>query len=344
MRIRHLIILSALSLTACPGAIGKALRKWGYNELRPASTLMAPGTLVNIISDSPFQAAVLCEADKVLGPDFRPIESYTPNADISRINKKGVTLDVGVADIVTANNELHDVKSVKMTLTNVKVFEVSDYQLEHFRQMASGSCLRAVQRRQKSGARITMISSAIQADLVASVSWDRGTKLSNEAKVQAVSNLSVKLGIEASRVTEEKIEGKGLFWGIRDDAYMAFLFMDPDLAPPVMRDTRVFPKDFVINAAGAPGTDSKALPAAPGDPNQSRRTLGWDGAPVDDEGLDDGSEDGDGGDEGRDPPPRYVLTPADDAAAAIDYSVVGTPPMANDADRPEALQVAGEAE
>jgi hypothetical protein len=314
---QYVMGILALSLTACPGAIGKAVRKWGYNELRPASTMMVPGTLVWVINKAPFTVGRICDAAQVLGPDYHPVESMTMNGDISRINKKGVTLDVNVADIVNSNNDLHDVNSIKMTLNNVHIMEVSDYDIEHYRFMASPSCRRAAARRQKAGYTVTMISSALQADVVGSVNWDKGSKLSVDAKVAAVANLSAKLGVEASAVSDEKIEGKGLFWGIRDDEYLAYTFIDPVMQPPVSRDTRVFPKDFVLGdippaAGGVKATASDATndsqPArprrgAPGsDPNALPKTLTWD------------TPDGTVVYQATDllPPPEYTLHPAED--------------------------------
>jgi hypothetical protein len=311
--LRIFVVTVALSLSSCPGAIGKALRTWGYTEVRPASTLWEPGSLVFVKHWQPFEVGTICDAKEVLGDDYKPRESLTMNSDMSRISKKGVTLDVDVANIVNTENLLNDMTDLKMTLNNGHIFEVTDYDIESRRGKTNPYCLSALAARQKEGYKITMIASALRADVSYNVSWDRNSKLSVAAKVQALANLSAHLGAEASPKTVNRIDGKGLYWGIRDDVYLAYRFLDPTTPPPVEPESRLIPTGLVVSSLKGADT-TVAPPAAPSptpapsgpdasaqDGNGGRKTLSW----RTEEGVHTYEMDADL------PPPEYVLTPAD---------------------------------
>lgn len=255
------VVTMALSLSSCPGAIGKALRLWGYTEVRPASTLWEPGSLVYVKHWQPFEVGTICEAKDVLGADYKPRESLTMNADMSRISKKGVTLDVDVASIMNTNNVLNDMTDLKMTLNNGHIFEVTDFDIESRRSKTNPYCLAALAARKKEGYKITMIASALRADVTYNVSWDRNSQMSISAKIHALANLSASLGAENSPKTINRIDGKGLYWGIRDDVYLAYRFLDPKSAPPVEPDSRLIPTGLVVSSLK--GADTKNMPAAP---------------------------------------------------------------------------------
>lgn len=293
----------ALSMSSCPGAIGKALRLWGYTEVRPASTFWEPGTLVYVKHWQPFEVGIICDAKEVLGEDFKPRESLTMNADMSRISKKGVTLDVEVADIVNSNNAINNVSDLKMTLNNGHIFEITDLDVARRRSRIDPHCLEELKRRQESGYKITMISSALRADVVYNVTWDKSSKMSLAAKVQALANLSASLGAEANPQTINKINGNGLYWGVRDDVYLAQTLLQSATAAPVQPDSRIIPTDLVISGVkvDAPKPGDASGPTA-SDPNGGgRKVLSWQS----DEGTITYEM------EARSPAKRYTLSPAD---------------------------------
>lgn len=246
---RLILLAVALSFVSCRG-IGEVLRKYGYTEVRPASTLFPPGTLVYVKTAKPFEAGVVCTAEAALGSDFKPMESKTMSSEMNKAKKYGANLDVDVENLVSANAELHDVRSMKMTLSNAIILEVNDADIDSHSANTSRACLRQLTRRRRAGYEITMVSSALKADVSYTISWDKGSKLSADAKAQALANLSAKLGIEGSVVSDRTIHAEGLYWGIRDDQFLAYLFA-PENLPAVDRGSRAMDPNLVANFIGS---------------------------------------------------------------------------------------------
>lgn len=259
-----------LCLTSCPGDLRSALRMYGYMPVRPASSLWQPGALIYVVNREPFTVGFVCTARQVMGPNFTPLESVTSNAELSRASKRGITMQAHVSDIVSADSELQNIKSVKMVLRNVKVFELTDYQIMEAAQHFDPRCARAVKRRREQGFEVTLVSHALQADVSYLVSWQRTSKLDVDAKVAAVQNLSAKLGVDASATSDKSIAATGLVWGIRDDSYLAFL-LDAEHLPKVDRGSSIISRDtqdqLELMLKGAqvptPGIKQSLLPAAP---------------------------------------------------------------------------------
>ena len=293
---RFILLAIALSFVSCR-SVGEMLRKYGYTEVRPASLLFAPGTLLYVRTAKPFEAGQVCAAEQALGRGFKPRESKTMNIEISKVSKKSLTLQVAVANVVDANSDLHDIRDMKMTLTNASIVEVTDTDVDNYSVYATRSCLRRLAARRKGNFAITMVSSALKADVSYSVTWDKGSKLSADAKIQALANLSGKLNLEGSQVSTNTIHAEGLYWGIRDDQFLAHLF-DPDNLPAVDRGSRAFDPNLVANFMGS--MDAASSP----------RTMGVDG---DDawaaEGL---PATGPAGNVALLPPAQFTLEPAED--------------------------------
>lgn len=230
--------------------------------VRPASSLWQPGALVYLKSREPFEVGFICTARQVMGPNYVPLESVTSNAELSRASKRGITMQAHVSDIVSADSELQNIKSVKMVLRNVKVFELSDYQVMEAAQHLDKRCARAVQRRREQGFEVTLVSGSIQADVSYVVSWSKSSKLDVDAKVAAVQNLSAKLGVDASATSDKTIAATGLVWGIRDDQFLAWS-LNPGHLPKVDRGSSIISADTQSQLEVALEGRTKPAPAVP---------------------------------------------------------------------------------
>lgn len=238
MRYRYFgLILCALNLTACPG-IGALLRGYGYTEVRPPSTLLAPGTMVWVRSSDPFTAGIICTQKASLGPNFVPMASATATSDLSKSSTKEFNVDAAYMEILKADAQFSDISSLTARLDNATIFEANDVDILNSVVDRDPSCSAAVKMRADGGYHISMISSALQADVVYSVKWNVTTKLDASAKVAVVQNLSAELGLGGSHVSDQGISANGLYWGIIDDAFLAHL-SEPAAVTPVDKGTRV---------------------------------------------------------------------------------------------------------
>lgn len=247
------LILCALNLTACPG-IGELLRGYGYTEVRPPSTLLAPGTMVWVRSAKPFTAGIICTQKASLGPSFVPMASVTASSDLSKQSSKEFNLDAAYMEILKADAQFSDVSSLTARLDNATIFEVNDVDILNSIVDREPACSAAIKMRSEAGYHVSMISSALQADVVYSVKWNINSKLDASAKVAVVQNLAVELGLSGSHVSDQNISANGLYWGIVDDAFLAHL-SEPGAITPVDKGTRVIAAQMTPHLDLTPDVD-----------------------------------------------------------------------------------------
>lgn len=238
-----LLLTSTLSMAGCD-QMAAVLSSYGFVAIRPASKLFAPGTVVWVSNKTPFSAGVICPATRAMGDDFLPTESPTISTELQDAGKKGANITANIADIITGNAELHSIKSVTMSLKNARILEITDWDVSNRNNLADERCLRAVLRRKRAGFTVSMIASALQADVTYSIKWDKKAQLDVSAKIAAMENLAVQLGLESSSVSDHTISADNLFWGIREDQFLAYLF-DPAHLEKVDRGSRVLDPNMV---------------------------------------------------------------------------------------------------
>lgn len=243
------ILLGALFLTALPAcpSLHQMLAAYGYVELKPPSKIFAPGTIVWVRQTEPFEAGVICTAERAMGPDFVPMESPTMNRSMQKAAKKGVNLTADVQALASGKVNVDAIENVQMTFKNAKIVELNDADIQDLAyQRRDARCIRAVDLRRRAGFTITMISSALQADVDYSVSWSRSSSLSAEAKVAQLQALSAQLGLDANATTDKTMSGTGLYFGVKDDQFLSWLWL-PEQLPPVERNSMVFDPEQVAD-------------------------------------------------------------------------------------------------
>jgi hypothetical protein len=221
------LLASALTMTACPG-IGDMLRLYGYTEIKPPSTLFAPGTMVWVKKANPFEAGIVCTVSKSLGADFVPLQSPTQDGRLTKATDTAVDLEAKYMDIVKGDVRFEAIKNITVKLNNPLIFEVNDVDVINAASNRDPVCKMAIEARREAKFKVTMIASSLQADVVYSVEWKTDTTLDVQAKIATLQNLALALGLDVHTFTATTMEGKALYWGIKDDAYLANLTEDPN--------------------------------------------------------------------------------------------------------------------
>lgn len=210
-----------LFLTGCEHTgLEHVLKEYGYSELRPPSTLAPPGTIVHVKSKTPYEVSVICPPMEAFGPNFSPVPSDTKQTVLSSSTSKTFELDAGYLDLLKADSRYKDLKSIKVLLSNVKVPIITDEMVVKNVSNRSLTCAEAVKNRRSQKFDLTVVDSVLIADVVYSIEFDSKLNLSVEVKKGLIQGLSPKLGADSSTVTAESVNGKSLYWGISENAYL----------------------------------------------------------------------------------------------------------------------------
>jgi hypothetical protein len=241
------LVSGLLFLTACP-SIGQLLQMYGYTELRPPSTFFAPGTMVWVQNKNPFTAGIICTQQTSLGPNFAPMVSPTEDATLTKASSQSFLLDANYMDIVHADIAFDAVQSITAQIQNPLVYVLSDVDILNNIGKRDPVCTQAIEGRRAAGYKVTMISQALMGDVVYTVEYKTDAKLDAGAKLAMLQNLALALKIENATLTETSISGKGLFWGVQDDTYLASLG-DPNAADTAGNGNgrRLIPADATPN-------------------------------------------------------------------------------------------------
>lgn len=218
--LRSLCLLSLLFVfVGCRTSIGTVVRKYGYTELRPATTLSPPGTLARVTSTKPMQIRLVCAPSVAFGNDLKVANSDAATTEITQALNRGLKLEADYVKQIQANAAYKDVSNVAVSFTNVKVIEVPDSEVYRNVKFRSHDCEQARADHEAAGRQVTMVRSVVQADVNYFVSFKR--ELSAEVKGDITKQLAATLGVAASETTDALIKGKGLYWGLIEDPRMA---------------------------------------------------------------------------------------------------------------------------
>lgn len=220
-----LAVAALLVLVACgsqdPKAtdIAGAVQALGYTAARPPTQLTPPGTVVAITSQQPFQARVVCSQTGALG-DVTLAESATQSSEWSRQSKARFGVSADVADRLNAKFGAGHLKEISLSLSNTKVFELSD---EELIEAATGghtttACLSALEARRNNGDPVTMIRSVLQADVVYTLHF--ATDIDAQAKLAYLKAAAPELLARYTLDGTSAIKGDALYFGIIDDVVL----------------------------------------------------------------------------------------------------------------------------
>jgi len=222
-RASHFIpILSLLLSFGCATNVGTVLRQNRFTELRPPSTLVPPGTVIQVLQKDPASVSIVCDRTEALG-DPRLRESTSENVRLVTESEGTFNLSAEYLDQLRANTELKWVRSVTLTLMNVHVYEITDSTFFSSVKNASEGCRKAVKFRIDAKQPIALVKSVMQADVRYTATFETTANLDVETRRNVMKNLGARLNADVSTATENTVDGQSLYWGIRTDGKLARL-------------------------------------------------------------------------------------------------------------------------
>ena len=209
-------------LTGCPN-LGALLRNYGFTEVRPPSTLLEPGTVVWVKSMHPFTAGVVCTRADSLGPKFVPTLAPTASAQLQSATSASFSVGADYMQLLHADTRFSNITDVTIRLSNPTIHSLTDTDILNNAQQRTPVCERAIAARRAAGYTVTLITSALRADVLYSASFKQSASLSAEARLATLQDLALRVGLDQAQVSESSIQGANLYWGIMDDRYLANL-------------------------------------------------------------------------------------------------------------------------
>lgn len=202
--------------------IGSVMSDYGFTEFRPASRHVPPGTLVHIAGSQPLSLGVICGPSSSLGLEIGDIPtSPTINTNVKAALDRDLQLDVGFLQTLRGTAALSDIANVTLKLSNVRVLELSDDMVVEGFAKRSTACKEALRFRIEQGQPVTIVKSAIIAD----VTYTATLKTKGSAEVTADIQDALATSLSSKVTTADngavKLTGTDLIWGIRDDEVLA---------------------------------------------------------------------------------------------------------------------------
>jgi hypothetical protein len=199
--------------------LGDILRENGFTELRPPSTLIEPGSWVEIQGRDPLRLRVVCSATNALNLNsVQLLQSISTDTSVTRTFNGDFR--VGVQSMGLGSDS-RVVESVELHLSNVHVIELSEDQILKNVPMRDKSCAAAItleyQQRRDS---LTMIDTVFVADAEYHVIFSG--EATEEARAAATERLAANASLKASGKDTTVVIGAGLVWGVKDNQLMAF--------------------------------------------------------------------------------------------------------------------------
>jgi len=187
----------------------------------------------------------VCPADKALGqrvsrPEFTAA-SDSASAEMARAFTGSFKLDGGYLEQLKLSAKFEAVKSLKLSLSNVKLLELSDVSVFKLIKDRDPDCARAIQFRRNEQQELTMINYALVADAQYTISWSR--KLETAVKADITKEVAANLGVEVAWSGEDSFKGANLIWGVRDDAALLKISVTNLLSTGVLGHSAKLPID-----------------------------------------------------------------------------------------------------
>jgi len=240
--------LGRLSPTAS-ATIGEILAKNGFTEFKPPSEHALPGTLVVVKGGPTISLGVICRPQQALGISPADIpSSASVSTDLSAALDRSLSLDASLFERIKAGGRLSGIENIQIRLSNVRLLEVSDDDVLTGLPKRSQACRDALELRLASGGTVTMIKSALMADVtyVATASRDAGGEIA--ADVQSELAATLKSTVKGTDNGKVELTGQNLIWGIRDDEVLGRLGTTRPASTTESGARAVLPADAVVES------------------------------------------------------------------------------------------------
>ncbi len=196
----------------------------GFVELKPPSTLIQPGTWVEVQSRNPLRLRTICSAESALHLTQEQLaQSGSADTSITRAlsgNFKVALETLGVGE-ATATSKV--VQAAELRLSNVRLIELADDQILKNLPQRDKACAEAIKLRYDNNRNsLTMIGAVLIAD--AEYRFTFNGQADASAKTSAVSEFASKanLSVDINRDDSTAVIGTDLVWGVKDDQFMAY--------------------------------------------------------------------------------------------------------------------------
>lgn len=251
--------------------IGEILAANGFTEFKPPSQHVLPGTLVLVTNNDPVSLSVICRPLQSLGLDVAEIpESPSISTDLSAALDRTLRLDTQLLSRLKASGSLANIEDVELRLMNVRLLELSDDEVISGLPNRSDACKQALELRLNSNQPVTMVKSA----LIADVTYTATTRVDaeGETSLDLQNELAASLNSKVTGSDRGKVElsGEALIWGIRDDEVLGRLGTSRPSTATESGERRVLPAGATVESLEI---DDQARLDLPGSTGGEARTI-----------------------------------------------------------------------
>jgi len=212
------LLIIGLNTLSCRDA-ERWIRRLNFNAIRPPSNLLSPGAIV--MRKHMGNVRLLCTAEESLGKDFVPSQSRTVGGRMSSSRKLGWHLSGDAMEQVKVSAKNDQISDVHIQISNATIQNLTDVDVLLNVRYRSAACAAAMRRRLADGWSVSMVNSALRADVTFGVKFGNEGQLSASAKLAQLEAISVSLGGQFDSMTENSGFARALAWGFRDDEALA---------------------------------------------------------------------------------------------------------------------------
>ncbi|MSO92133.1 MAG: hypothetical protein EXQ86_01870 [Rhodospirillales bacterium] len=202
-------------LAACgPKTPAQILNEAGYLELRPASKLHYPSSIVRVEREGRSDV-VLFLTCTLTEEALRPYFLQSPSTDHELATKLSGTFSLGggYKELIKAKVGGEVVRDVQVTFKNVQILDATTQQMIALLDSIDKSCWKAVEADLRTNLPVCQVRSIFRADLVYTVKFEDSVKA--EAKAQITQAIAPELAANARNVGSDKIVGENLHYGVK---------------------------------------------------------------------------------------------------------------------------------
>jgi hypothetical protein len=197
---------------ATPGDI---LIRYGYREIRPASTLNGPGT-INAIDHVTSTYLMLHRACRM---DMKEIENAwedSPTIGESLGEELNGKFNLPAATLATMKVKVgyDKIQNVTISFSNTRIIQLDDETLFNIREKYfTGNCAEIIKEYYDRNVCVTQPFEVLRSDITYIIDYQNNVSAEDQAKI--TTKLQADLSLDAKQTDNDKISGQNIFVGIK---------------------------------------------------------------------------------------------------------------------------------
>jgi hypothetical protein len=198
-----------------------------FEDVSPPSSIPTPGTIIRIKAGQPLDFNMVCSSRQAFGPTWADSILTSETVSMDTRNRIERTFSIGgdYRKLVGVTAEAAYIDDVKMTLSNAKLSIITSASARE--GTPERACLQATDfKAQVQAGEMTMITTALEADVEYVVELKKGVSVSAETKLEILNGVAGKLGGSVIDVGGGKLKGTKLIWGIKRDPVVYAQYKD----------------------------------------------------------------------------------------------------------------------